>query len=308
MSGASVAGRPVVVTGAGNGIGAALALEAARRGAGTVMVADIDADAADRVAAEVRAAGPSAVTACCDVTDSDALERLAHELIGAHGIPALVCANAGVAAAGNPILEGSMTDARWVMEVNFFGVLATMAAFGRRIAAASQPGWLLVTGSEHSLGLPHAGAGAYTASKHGVLGLCETLRAELPAHMGVSVLCPGLTSSRLWASGTQRPDAFGGPREPHDIAKAIIERGMPAHTVAERAFDGVAEGQFVIPTHYNARAYADARASEVGAAFEALSTIDTSSWDVSEAAASVLADLAAQADAALSRPDDPTDT
>ncbi len=298
VSGATgvVEGRLVVVTGAGNGIGAALAHEAARRGAATVAIADIDAAAAQRTADEVRSAGaaPGAevLAMACDVTDHEALGTLAGDLCAAHGTPGLVCANAGVSAAGGPLLDGEMSDARWVLEVNFFGVLATLRAFGQPMAAAETPGWLLATGSEHSLGLPHAGAGAYTASKHAVLGMCEAMRAELVPHLGISVLCPGLTASNLWASGGHRPSAFGGPTEPEPLARAVIERGMSAAVVAQRAFDGVAARQFVIPTHYNARDYAERRAGEVDAAFDRLAAVDTSSWDVAEVAGAVLSELA----------------
>lgn len=288
----TVTGRLVVVTGAGNGIGAALAAEAARRDAAAVAVADIDVDAAEQVASDIRSGGAHAVGVHCDVTDAQALDRLAGEMCTSYGSPGLVCANAGVAAAGGPLLEGEPRDARWVLEVNFFGVLTTLRSFGRSMAAAHEPGWLLATGSEHSLGLPHAGAGAYTASKHAVLGLCEVMRAELPGHVGISVLCPGLTSSRLWASGSSRPSEFGGPTEPQPISQAVIERGMAAEVVAQRALDGVAAGHFVIPTHYNARDYADARADEVAAAFDRLAAHDTSSWDVGEVAAAVLGELA----------------
>lgn len=294
--------RLVVVTGAANGIGAALATEAARRGAAAVIVADIDTDAAERVAAGISATGVDADAVRCDVTDADALDRLAGELCAARGTPGLECANAGVSAAGGPLLDGDLGDARWVLEVNFFGVLSTLRAFGQRMAASEESGWLLATGSEHSLGLPHAGAGAYTASKHAVLGLCEVLRAELPPHLGISVLCPGLTASRLWASGGQRPGAFGGPTEPQPIAKAILDRGMPAEVVAQRALDGVAAGQFLVATHYNARSYAEARAAEVAEAFDRLAEADTSSWDVTEIAGAVLGELAAAAEEGHSRP------
>ncbi len=285
---ACIEGRPAVVTGAGSGIGAALALEAARRGAAEVSVLDIDLDAARRTAAEIRSAGGEAIAQRCDVTDAEALGLLAADVVDAHGAPGLVWANAGVSAVGGGVLDAALRDARWVLEVNFFGVLNTLQAFGRPMAAAAEPGWLAVTGSEHSLGLPHAGAGAYTASKHAVLGLCEVIRAELPPHLGISVLCPGLTASRLWASGSLRPERFGGPAEPQPLSRQVIERGMSADVVARRAFDGVEAGHFVIATHYNARSYADARAAEVADAFKRLAADDTSSWDVTEIATAVL--------------------
>ena len=294
MSVDTVSGRLVVVTGAGSGIGAALALEAARRGAAAVAVLDVDLTTAEQTADAIRFAdtGAAAVAERCDVTDALALRRLAEELCAEHGTPGLVCANAGVTAAGGPLLDADLGDARWVLEVNFFGVLATLQAFGRPMATSGEPGRLLVTGSEHSLGLPHAGAGAYTASKHAVLGVCEALRAELPPHLAVSVLCPGLTASRIWASGSRRPAQFGGPAEAQPLAQQVIERGMNAEVVAARAFDGIEAGRFLIPTHYNARSYADARAAEVGEAFDRLGEIDTQSWDVTEMAAAIFTELA----------------
>ncbi len=286
--GVSVSGRPVVITGGGNGIGEALARDAARRGASTVAILDIELESAQAVASSLE--GSKGVAYQCDVTSDDSVQTVAESFSSEHGSPALVCANAGVGAGQAPALEASLRQAEWVMSVNFFGVLRTLQVFGRPMVESEDGGWLLVTGSEHSLGRPHLGASPYTASKHAVLGLCDVMRAELPDHVGVSLLCPGITTSTLWKSDARRPDEFGGAAEPHPMAAAVMSRGMGADVVARRALDGVEAGHFIIPTHYNIKDYADRRAQEVSGALERLAEVDTSTWHADDVIAAALAE------------------
>lgn len=290
---ADLAGEHVVVTGGGNGIGAALVTEAAARGASHVSIVDVDDAAADAVATQVVAeTDATASTHAIDVASAAAVEEFAESVVGTHGVPALVCANAGVVGPSAPLLETDPAVAEWVLGVNTRGVLHTLQSFGRRQAATGEGGRLMVTASEHSLGVPHLNACMYTASKHAVLGMCDVLRRELPEHVTVSVLMPGLTVSQLWRSVERRPAEHGGPADADPAAGAFMEHaGMPAAVVAERAFDGLAEGRFLIPTHYNARSYADARTAEIGDAFERLATIDTTDYDVGRLVAEMVANL-----------------
>ncbi|MDE0700678.1 MAG: SDR family NAD(P)-dependent oxidoreductase [Acidimicrobiaceae bacterium] len=291
---AQIEGQPVVVTGGGNGIGAALALNAAARRASTVAIVDVNEEAAASVAAQITANGSSATVHMCDVSDAVAVDALADQLIAAHGLPGLAIANAGVMVPMRPLLETAPADIEWLVGVNLRGVIHTMQSFGRPMVASEQGGWLLVTASEHALGVPHLYGAPYTASKHAVLGACDVLRSELPAHVGVSVLCPGLTASRLWNSTAVRPDEFGGALSGDPQSGTFMEAtGMPAATVAERALDGAEAGHFLIPTHYNARAYAESRAAEVTEAFDRLAEIDTTDYDVGALAARMLEQLAA---------------
>ncbi|MGI9577127.1 MAG: SDR family NAD(P)-dependent oxidoreductase [Microthrixaceae bacterium] len=287
--GAPIKGRPVVVTGAGNGIGAALANEASSRGASAVAVVDIDLADAERVAGEI----DRAVAYHCDVTDKSSVDSMAEAVLDSHGLPGLVCANAGVGPAGGPLLETDPSQVEWVLGVNVIGVLSTMQAFGQRMVSGADPGWLMATGSEHSLGRPHLGMGIYTASKHAVFGMCDVLRGELPEHVGVSLLCPGLTTSMLWNASAKRPDSFGGPADGDQMGAVVMEAGMDASVVAQRALDGAEAGRFVIPTHYNALDYAEARWTEVAEAFDELSRIDTSTWHVDDVAADLIAQMMA---------------
>ncbi|MGI9578400.1 MAG: SDR family NAD(P)-dependent oxidoreductase [Microthrixaceae bacterium] len=279
--------RTVVITGAGHGIGAALAHEAANRGASLVLVCDIDAAAATSVAELI---GERAEARTIDVTDTAGVFALADEAVKDFGVPGLVCANAGVAPAQGPTLDLDLTDARWVMEVNTLGVLATLQAFGRPMANTDDRSCLLATASEHGLGRPHPGLGIYTASKHAIVGMCDVMRTELPAHMGLSVLCPGLTQTDFANAQTRRTEPFGGAGEPNPMGAMLLARGMPASVVASRALDGVEAGQFLIATHYNALGYATSRYEEVAAAFERLAEIDTTNWDVGDVLEGMLND------------------
>jgi NAD(P)-dependent dehydrogenase (short-subunit alcohol dehydrogenase family) len=254
-----ISGRTVVVTGAGGGLGAALATEAATRGAGRIALVDIDVAAARAVAEQVSSMGPIAEAYECDVADVAAVDRVARQIVQCHGAPGLVCANAGVAADYGPGLNAAITDVQWVFAVNVIGTIATLVAFGPAMAASDSRSSYLVTGSEHSVAVPHTGMASYTSAKHALLGYCDVLRAELPAHMGVSVLCPGLLATRLWEAGRNRRPSFGGTAKGDQVAGSIMARGADPAGVAAKALAAAELGQFLVFTHRGVAALVAAR-------------------------------------------------
>lgn len=260
-------GKAAVVTGGGAGIGRGLVLALAERGCG-VMVADIDGSAAEAVAEEARERGVPAEAIACDVGERGLVEALADAAWRRFGQVDLCFANAGVST-GRALLDAETRDLDWILRVNLYGVWHCLQVFGRRFAAGSTPAHLSVTGSEHSLGFAHAGAGFYTASKHAVLGLVEVLRHELPAHVTASILCPGLTATELWRSARHRPPAFGGAKEGSRAVKAVMDQGMDPLEIGRHALDAIASGAFYLVTHPHARRFAEARLEEIRAAFDA---------------------------------------
>ena len=254
-----------VVTGGGSGIGRGLCLVLAEAGA-RVVVVDIERDDAEVVAAEVRELGAEGHARQCDVGGAEAVEALAQEVWEDIGPVGLLLNNAGVGA-GARVLETAPENAEWIMRVNFFGVWYGCVAFGRRMAEKEAPGWIVNTGSEHSLGVPHLGSGLYTASKHAVHGLTAVLRAELPEHIGISLFCPGLVNTRIWNSGMHRPAAFGGASEGNPAGAAFMAEGMDALEVARQVVEAVRAEHFYIVTHAHVHEFAAERQRELDAAF-----------------------------------------
>ncbi len=258
--------KRAVVTGAGAGIGRAIALELARRG-NDVVVADVQSEAASAVAKEVESVGRRGVAVVCDVSDPGAVESLADQAWADLGGVDLLFNNAGVGT-GAAVLDGSLDNLRWIFEVNLFGLWKGCSVFGKRFVEQDTPAWICNTGSEHSLGFAHAGMGFYTASKHAVLGLSDVLRHELPDHVGVSVLCPGMVSTELWNATRNRPERFGGSEQADALSQQILGEGMDAEEIGRRAVDGVEAEEFLIPTHSVTRGHAETRWNEISAAFD----------------------------------------
>ena len=243
-----VSGKGAVVTGAGSGIGAGIAAALVEAGA-SIIVADIELDKAEAVAAELNRGGGKAFAFKCDVRHYSEVEALADFAWDKLGHVEILCNNAGVAPIGAAV-AATEHDARWIFDVNVFGVWNGMRIFSERFLKSGAPAWIVNTGSHHSIGAPSKNIALYVSTKHAVLGLSEGFRTELGDKVGMSVLCPGIINTELWNSARNRPQEFGGSNIADPAQGEIVrELGFPPRKVGELVVRAIEAGDFWIWTH-----------------------------------------------------------
>lgn len=188
-------GKVAVVTGAGSGIGKAIAEHLARAGA-TVAVTDLDLKSADEVARQIVAAGGQASGLAMDVTDEAAVDRGIDEVAARHGSVDVLVSNAGIQIV-NPIVAFSFADWKKLLAVHLDGAFLTTRAALRHMYADNRGGVVIYIGSVHSH-LASPLKSGYVTAKHGLLGLARVLAKEGAAH-GVRshVVCPGFVRTPL---------------------------------------------------------------------------------------------------------------
>jgi NAD(P)-dependent dehydrogenase (short-subunit alcohol dehydrogenase family) len=237
-----LAGQIAVITGGGSGIGRATALLLASRAA-KVHVADLNAAAAGAVAAEIQAAGGSAVAHGLDVTDPAAVDALAEEIFAADGGVDILHNNAGIGHAGN-IEATTIDDWQRVIGVNLLGVAYGIQAFVPRMLKQGRPAAVINTASQLGL-MPAAPMAAYCASKYGVVGLSEALNAELAGRgIHVSAICPGMINTPIIRSSIVR----GNTERLHaQIAETYANRGASPDAVANAVLTAIVPAAQVLP-------------------------------------------------------------
>jgi (+)-trans-carveol dehydrogenase len=233
-----VEGKVAFVTGAGRGQGRAHAVRLAEEGADLVLLdigQDIDtvpyglASGADleETAALVEKEGRRVLARELDVRDQVGIDQLIAEALDEFGRIDIAVANAGIVSTG-PAWE--LSEAEWqdVIDVNLTGVWHTVKAVIPAMIEADKGGSLILTSS--AAGLKGCGnVGAYTAAKHGVIGLMRNLAVELAPHrIRVNAVCPGNVASGMIFNdliyGLFRPDLESPTRE--DAAETSLQLHM----------------------------------------------------------------------------------
>lgn len=233
-------GKSVVITGAGSGIGAAMARAMAAKGA-RVCVSDLDLDKATAVAQEI-----GGIAVQCDVRDEAAIQRLVAEAAQAHGDVDIYVSNAGLGK-GDPSHAASQPNDHWELnwQVHVMShVYAARALLPMMIERGS--GYLVNVASAAGL-LNQIGDAAYSATKHAAVSFAESLAITHGADgIGVSVVCPQYVATPLL--GLSDADAGANLLTADDVANAVVA--------------GVEADRFLILSHPDVATYAAHRGAD----------------------------------------------
>ena len=244
------AGRTAFVSGGANGIGIGLVRALLAQGC-NVAIADIRSESIEAALKSLR--DPRVMGVQVDVSSREAMAQAADRVEAKFGPVSLLFNNAGINLF-QTIEESSYDDWDWVMGVNLHGPINGVTTFVPRMIAAGKGGYIVNTAS--MAGFLSAGKpGIYNTTKFAVRGMSESLRASLAPHgIGVSVLCPGLVKSYIYASDNIRPEDLKASAKPVDIENVkrlaeIHEFGMEPDVIAARVLDAMREDRFYIFSH-----------------------------------------------------------
>lgn len=244
------AGRTAFVTGGANGIGIGLVRALLAEGC-KVAIADIRQDAIEKALKTLD--NQSVMGVQVDVSSRDAMEKAADEVEAKFGPVSLLFNNAGINLF-QTIEDSSYSDWDWVMGVNLHGPINGVMTFVPRMIAAGNGGYIVNTASMAGW-LASGAPGIYNTTKFAVRGMSESLRYSLAPHgIGVSILCPGLVRSYIYASDDVRPKELLDGAKPVDTANVqrlaeFHEFGMEPDVIAARVLDGMRENRTYIFSH-----------------------------------------------------------
>jgi NAD(P)-dependent dehydrogenase (short-subunit alcohol dehydrogenase family)/pimeloyl-ACP methyl ester carboxylesterase len=246
-------GQLVLVTGAGSGIGRATALAFAEAGARVVAV-DRNAEAAARTAELSRLSGaPETRAETVDVSDEQAMEKLAAKVAAEYGVVDVLVNNAGIGLSGS-FFDTTPEDWKKVLDVNLWGVIHGCRLFGRQMAERGQGGHIVNVASAAAY-QPSKALPAYSASKAAVLMLSQCLRAELAdREIGVTAVCPGFVNTSI--TSTAHFAGVDGEEEKRlqkRTARLYRLRNYPPEKVAGAILRAVVRDEAVVPVTPEAR-------------------------------------------------------
>jgi len=238
-------GKVALVTGAGSGIGQATALALAAAGA-KVAVSDIQQESAANTTETIRNKGQEARSFTLDVSNPEQIEQVALEVKQSLGVPSILVNNAGIAVGGY-FLDCSQESWQRIISINLMGVVYSCRAFVPLMVASGQSGHVVNISS--MLGYTGAkGVSAYCATKFGVVGFSESLRAEMAQYgIGVSTICPGMIRTNIINSGIleSKEEDIEEKREAIDLM--YEKRNYPPDRVAKAIIKAIRRNRAMVP-------------------------------------------------------------
>jgi NAD(P)-dependent dehydrogenase (short-subunit alcohol dehydrogenase family) len=239
---ADVRGKVAFVTGGSSGIGLGIARVLSAAGMKVVFTYKSKAHC-DSALASFPKDNPGVHAILLDTTDRDGMVRAADEAERVFGTVHLLCNNAGVGLPAQ-LSTVSWQDWDWALDVNINGVFNGVRTFLPRMLQAGE-GHVMVTSS--SAGLLAGTLGVYATTKFAVVGMMESLRAEMVGkNIGVSVYCPGLVRTDIFDSERNRPAAHGAVVAPHSGPPPLLPGGSQLGDLMATAMDPLEAGRQVL--------------------------------------------------------------
>jgi len=254
-------GKIAVVTGGASGIGRAMANRFAAAGMKLAIV-DVEEGPLTVATRELRDGGAEVLACRVDVSDGDAMDSLAEEVIDAYGAVHVVCNNAGVGSGGR-MWEIDLAEWEFAIGPNLWGVIHGVRVFAPLLVAQDE-GHIVNTASMAGL-INVSGLGPYNVTKGAVVSLSETLYSDLEA-------AGSIVNTQIWDADRHKSEeataaALEGTPEEREAAqkmiRAAMEQAKPPAEVANIVHDAILEKRFYILTHASAKTEFEARAQRL---------------------------------------------